>query len=534
MTTSNESFILAIDLGTSGAKVALVSARGRVAGWEFEPVRLHILPGGGAEQAPDDWWNGILKASKRLLNKALVPPGRIVGVCPATHGSGTVPVDRDGNCLMNAMIWLDSRGADLMRALARGVFNVDGYDVFRVPRWIAITGGAPTQAGKDPIGHILYIKQQFPEVYRKTYKFMDVVDYIDLRLTGRYVATVDTKAISWMTDVRDLGNIHYHDGLIREYGIDRDKLPELVRCTDVIGDLRPEVASELGLGPGVKVVAGAYDLPAAAVGAGAVEDFAAHLSLATSSFLTVHVPYKKTDLTHMIASLPCALPDRYLLLAEQEAAGANLTFLRDNLLYHKDALLETEPPADYFLAVNRVAERVPPGSRGVVYTPWIYGERAPVEDAWIRGGFHNLSLANTRADMVRAILEGVALNTRWILGPVERFCGRAMNPINVAGGGANSDLWCQIHADVLDRTTRQVRDPIQAVARGAAFIAAVGLGLIRFDEIPALIEFRHVYDPQPENRALYDGLFEVFQDLYRKNKAIHRRLNRRGLRPAPA
>ncbi len=534
MTISNDSYILAIDLGTSGAKVALVSARGRVVGWEFEPVRLHILSGGGAEQAPADWWNGILRASKRLLEKALVPSNRIVGVCAATHGSGTVPVDRDGNCLMNAMIWLDSRGADLMRKLARGLINVDGYDVFRIPRWLAITGGAPTLAGKDPIGHILYIKQQFPEVYRKTYKFLDVVDYIDLRLTGRYVATVDTKGISWMTDVRDLSNIHYHDGLIREYGIDRDKLPELVRCTEIVGDLLPEVAAELGLGAGVKVVAGAYDLPAAAVGAGAVEDFAAHLSLATSSFLTVHVPYKKTDLTHMIASLPCAVPNRYLLLAEQEAAGANLAFLRDNILYHKDAMLNVDPPSDYFAVLNEVAASVPPGSNGVVYTPWIYGERAPVEDAWIRGGFHNLSLGNTRADMVRAILEGVALNTRWILGPVEKFCGRAMDPINVAGGGANSDLWCQIHADVLNRTMRQVRDPIQAVARGAAFIAAVGLGLIRFDEIPALIEFKQVYTPQPERLPLYDGLFEVFQDLYRKNKAIYRRLNRRGLPQPPA
>ena len=336
-----------------------------------------------------------------------------------------------------------------MRELARGLFNVDGYDILRVPRWLRITGGAPTLAGKDPIGHILYIKRKFPDVYQRTYKFLDVVDYIDYRLTGKFVATIDTKAISWMTDVRDLRRINYHEGLIREWGIDREKLPGLVRCIDVIGELKPEVAAELGLRPGVQVVAGAYDLPAAAVGSGAVEDFAAHLSLATSSFVTVHVPYKKTDLNHMIASLPCALPDRYLLLAEQEAAGANLTFLRDNILYHKDAMLNVNPPSHYFAALNEVAASVPPGSNGVVYTPWIYGERAPVEDAWIRAGFQNLSLSNTRADMVRAVLEGVAFNTRWILGPVEKFCGRVMSPINVVGGGANSDLWCQIHADVL-------------------------------------------------------------------------------------
>ncbi len=534
MTDTNDNYILAIDLGTSGAKVALVSVHGSVAGWEFEPVPLHVLPDGGAEQVPADWWNGIVKASKRVINHGLVPADKVVGVCAATHGSGTVPVDRDGTCLMNAMIWLDSRGAGLMRELARGLFNVDGYDILRVPRWLRITGGAPTLAGKDPIGHILYIKRTFPDVYQRTYKFLDVVDYIDFRLTGKFVATIDTKAISWMTDVRDLERINYHEGLIREWGIDREKLPGLVRCIDVIGELRPEVAGELGLRPGVKVVAGAYDLPAAAVGAGAVADFAAHLSLATSSYLTVHVPYKKTDLTHMIASLPCALPDRYLLLAEQEAAGANLAFLRDNLLYYKDAMLNVDPPSDYFAALNEVAARVPPGSNGLVYTPWIYGERAPVEDAWIRAGFHNLSLSNTRADMVRAILEGVALNTRWILGPVEKFCGRIMSPIHVVGGGANSELWCQIHADVLNRVIRQVKDPIQAVARGAAFIAAVGLGYIQFTDIPALIEFKREYQPQPENRKLYDSLFGEFVELYRKNKAIHRRLNRRASVSRPA
>ena len=110
--TSNDSYILAIDLGTSGAKVALVSVHGRVAGWEFEPVPLHVLPGGGAEQAPADWWNGIVKAARRLIDQGLVPVDKVVGVCAATHGSGTVPVDSDGNCLMNAMIWLDLRGAE--------------------------------------------------------------------------------------------------------------------------------------------------------------------------------------------------------------------------------------------------------------------------------------------------------------------------------------------------------------------------------------------------------------------------------------
>jgi xylulokinase len=519
-------YILAIDLGTSGAKVALVSIHGEVVGWEFEPVQLFLLPNGGAEQDPEEWWRSILTASKRLLAKEIVPRAEIVGVCAATTGVGTIPVDRDGKCLMRAIIWLDSRGAHLTRKYVRGLINVEGYDVFRVLRWIRLTGGAPSLSGKDLVGHFLYLKDELPDVYQKAHKLLDVVDYIDFRLTGEYIATSDTIALSWVADNRNPGKVSYDDGLIREWGLDRSKLPEIKRCIDVIGNLRKDVAEELGLRSEVKVVAGGFDLPFAAVGAGAVENFAAHLSLATSSFLTVHVPFKKTDLFHMIASLPCAIPDRYLLLAEQEVAAGNLVYFRDKVLYWRDGLAEVEKPSGYFQALNQVAAESPPGSNGVIYSPWLYGERAPVEDPWIRAAFHNLSLQTSRSDMVRAMLEGVAFNTRWILAPVEKFCGRAVNPINLAGGGGNSNLWCQIHADVLGRTIRQVENPIQAVARGAAFVASVGLGHIDFSDVSRLIKFQGIYEPNPANRPLYDERFEIFLELYKQNKKIYERLNR--------
>jgi xylulokinase len=238
------------------------------------------------------------------------------------------------------------------------------------------------------------------------------------------------------------------------------------------------------------------------------------------------VPFKKTDVLHAIASLPCAIPNRYLLLAEQEAGAVNLTFLRDNILFHKDALLDMDKPEDFFQALNTVAEAAPPGCKGLIYTPWIYGERAPVEDPTIRAGVHNLSLEHTRADLIRAVLEGVAFNSRWVLRAVEKFCGCPMNPINVVGGGANSNLWCQIYADVLNRTIRQVRNPIQATARGAAFIAAVGLGYLQFEDIPKHIQFQNIYEPNPDHRELYDNMFAEFVNLYKGNKGIYRRLNR--------
>ncbi|NIS81180.1 MAG: xylulose kinase [Anaerolineales bacterium] len=526
MSAPEDKHILAIDLGTSAAKVALFTIFGEVIGWEAEDIALQILPNGGAEQNPEDWWSTIMRTSKRLLGRDLVPKESVVAVCAVTSGCGTLPVDQDGNPLMNAMLWLDSRGSELVKERISGWINLEGYNLLKMFRWIRITGGMPSPSGKDLVGHTLYIKHAFPEIYHQTDKLLDVLDYIDFRLTGRLITTGDVKAIGWVVDARDPENITYHDGMLKEWGIERQMLPEIKRCVDVIGDLKPDVADELGLNREVKVVAGSFDLPAAAVGSGAVEDFAAHLSLATSAFITVHVPFKKTDVFHSIASLPCAIPNRYLLLVAQEAGGVNLTFLRDNILFHRDALLDVDKPEDFFQALNTIAESAPPGCKRLIYTPWIYGERAPVEDPTIRAGVHNLSLQHTRADLVRAVLEGVAFNSRWVIDAVDTFCGRPMNPINVVGGGANSNLWCQIYADILNRTIRQVRDPLQATARGAAFIAAVGLGYLQFEDIPKHIQFQHIYEPNPENRNLYDKMFTEFVNIYKRNKGIYRRLNR--------
>ncbi|HMK09450.1 MAG TPA: FGGY-family carbohydrate kinase, partial [Anaerolineales bacterium] len=297
--------------------------------------------------------------------------------------------------------------------------------------------------------------------------------------------------------------------------------------TDVLGPLLPAVADELGLPRTVHVVGGAFDLPAAGLGAGAARDFEPQLSIATSSFITVHVPFKKTDALHSMASLPSGRPDRYLLLAEQEIAGGNLVFLRDRILFPQDEISNAPAPADYFERLNRLAESSPPGSRGLIFAPWLYGERAPVDDPALRGMFFNLSVDSTRADLARSIMEGVALNTRWILEPVERFCGRSLEPLRVAGGGAQSDLWCQIYADVLNRTIWQVEAPIHATARGAAFLGLVGLGRLTFEQIPDRVGIRQRFAPDPSHAAMYREQFRAFTDLHRTTHAISRRLNRR-------
>lgn len=520
-----EKLILALDHGTSGMKVALITISGEVLGWESEPVRLILTPDGGAEQDPNEWWAAFLSAAGRLIKRMPDAGRNVSAICCSTQGEGTVAVDKTGQALGNAILWMDMRGAPHLRRQLGGGIELDGANILKVLKFVSLTGGMPSMTGKDPAAHMLFIRETRPEVYERAHKFLNVLDYMNLRLTGRFAATFDSIVTSWVTDNRRPDAVRYDNGLVSTLGLDAAKLPEIVPCTEVLGTLLKDVADTLGLSPDVKVVAGAIDNTAAAIGAGTVENFQPHLYIGTSSWIAAHVPFKKTDVLSSMASIPCALPGRYLLTALQATAGGNLTFLRDNIIYHKDELLQEADVPDIFKFLDQIAVRVPAGANGVLYTPWIWGERAPVDDRTLRAGLYNLSLHNTRADIIRAFLEGIAFNTRWLLKPVENFLGRDVKSINIVGGGAQSDVWCQVFADVLNVEIKQVADPIYANARGAAWIAAAGLGEIKFEEIAGLVQFRQVYQPDGKNRAIYDARFEVFQQVYKQMKGIYRKLN---------
>jgi xylulokinase len=522
---ANEPCFLAVDLGTSGCKTAIITQSGRILGWEFQEVPLQVLPNGGAEQDPRDWWNAFLFTSRRLLAKGLTDVDSILAVCCSTQGEGTVAVDRNANVLMNCVLWMDMRGAKHLKQITSGFPEVAGYGAAKLAKWINLTGGAPSLTGKDPAAHMLFIRDERPEIYAATYKFLNVLDYMNLCLTGRFVATPDSILTSWVTDNRNSAEVKYAPELVRNSGIDADKFPKIVQCDSVIGDLKPEVAESLGLKPGVKVVAGAIDTTSAAIGSGATGDFEGHLCIGTSSWIAAHVPFKKTDIISSLASVPCAIPGKYLMIIMQTTAGGNLTFLRDKILYHKDELLREEHVADVYRVMDRIAARVPAGSNGVIYTPWLYGERSPVEDRNVRASIFNLSLENNREDIIRAFLEGVALNTRWMLSPAEKFLGRKLESLNFVGGGAKSSVWCQIFADVMNLNIRRVKDPIEVNAKGAAFIAAEALGLIKFEDLHDLVEIESEFTPNPTNRAVYDKTFAEFTTYYQQTKDIYKRLN---------
>jgi len=510
--------VLAVDLGTGGPKVALVSDAGRVTASAFEPVTTSLLAGGGAEQDPEEWWSAITTASRRVMAEGGVAPGDVVGVGATAQWSGTVAADEEGRPLRPAVIWMDARGAPAITRQTGGALSVLGYDVRKLVRWVRLTGGVPGHSGKDPTAHILWIRETEPDVYRATHKFLEPVDWLNQRMTGRFAASHDSITLHWVTDNRRIGAVAYDDTLLAMAGLERAKLPDLVPSATVMGRLTPAAAEALGLAPGLPVATGTGDLHSAAVGSGAVAPFDAHLYIGTSSWISCHVPFKKTDALRNVASIPAGLPDRYLVADEHETAGACLTFLA--------GMLGEEPGGETYRRFDEIAASAPAGSHKVLFTPWLNGERSPVDDHTIRGGFHNLSLATVKADLVRAVYEGVALNSRWLLEAVDHFVGRRLERLAFIGGGANSDVWAQIHADVTGRRIRPVADPVLANVRGAGLLTLVALGRVRAEDIPTMVEVRDSVDPDPAVRGVYDELFGEFVELYKQTKAIHRRLNR--------
>jgi xylulokinase len=511
---------LAIDLGTSGCKVALVSADGLLRGAEFEPVDLVLVPGGGAEQDPDDWWRAVVTAARRTTNAHPTEAAAVTAVGVTAQWSGTVAVDGNGDHLGNAIIWMDSRGAPYVREMIRGPIRITGYGIGKALRWIRLTGGGPTKSGKDPIAHIAWLQAERPKVFEEAAVFLEPKDYLNLRMTGRAVATFDSISLYWLTDNRDPDRVHYDDRLLRLAGVDRSRLPDLIRATDVVGPVLPHVAAQLGIPPGTPVFGNTPDLQSAGIGAGTVKDYAAYLYIGTSDWLSCHVPYKATDLFHNIASLPSPLPGRYFVCNEQDNAGVCLDHLA-NLLIGPDA-----DRASAYRAFDEAAARAPAGAGGVLFTPWLNGERTPVENSTLRAGFFNQSLSTGRDDLVRAVFEGVALNIRWLLETVERFTKRRLEPVTMVGGGACSDIWCQIHADVLRRSIRRTENPIMANARGAGLLALAAREEIETAEIPALVPISATYEPNPATGDLYREAYRTFRSIHKAIRPTYGRLNR--------
>lgn len=507
-------YVLAIDLGTTGLKVGLVSTTGDIMWTADAELTTEHLPHGGAEQDGQEWWRLVCAAAREGIASGVVDRDDIAAVSTTGQWASTVPVDDTGVPVGPCILWMDTRGGRHVRRRIGG--KVSGYKAKAIASWIRRTGGAPATSGADPIGHLLHLEIDRREIADAARWYLEPVDYISMRFTGAAAATHASMTGAWLTDNRDLSVLDYDGSLLELAGIDRTKLPPLRPTASIVGTVRDDVAADLGLPKGVSVVAGTPDLHSASIGAGTVHDYETHMAISTTSWISCPVSFKKTDIGTQVASIPGAGPDGYLIVNNHETAGACLQWLRDKVL------------GGEFSELTELAASAPPGSGGVIFTPWLAGERSPVDDKTARAGFHNVSIETDRAALVRAVLEGVAYNARWLHDAVEKFTKERLEPIRVFGGGARSDLWCQIHADVMDRTIERCADPMHTGLRGAALLAGIALGDVDRSTVRQHSPVDATFTPDPTTRAEYDRLFAEFPKLYKAQKGMFHRLNRPG------
>lgn len=522
-----QKYVIAIDAGTSGTKVGLVNLDGKVVASASGRYETHFLPDGGVEQVPDEWWQVVINGVKKVIHGSRVNLEDIVALGTTSQWGVTVAVDEHGEALMNAISYMDTRGGKYNAEMVKGFPSLQGYEIRKLIKWVNIVGLVPILEGSDTLAHMLYIKNELPDIYRKTYKFLEPMDFINMHLTGIASATQSSNILTSLIDNRIKGTKDYNPWVLAASGIDRNKLPDLLPVEGIVGNLKSDIAREWGLSTNSVVITSANDNSVALIGSGAIADYEAVAVLGTSGMLVFHYPQKKTDLIRMLATIPSALNNRFVFWADTLNTGKVVDSFLKNLVYGQDAFYAYDTPDDIYSKLNQAASLVPPGSDGVLFLPWFTGSiTAPAVDSSLRGGFINLTNSTTRNHLARAVLEGIAYNWRWLRESAEAFSKHKFHYWRLSGGGASSDLWAQIMADVIGIPMHQLENPNLNTLLGMAFLAFNRLGLMSMDEIPNKVRIKHIYEPNPENRAVYDRMYAQFRKCTRQLTPIFHALNK--------
>jgi xylulokinase len=487
---------------------------GEVVAHEVRHVETHYGADGEASQDAEEWWTLIIESSKRLLHETNAG-ARVRAVAITGQYASTVPVDEHGRPTGPCLTWLDTRGGRYSRPAIGGSFQ--GYNARKALQFMRKTGGGPSPTGADPVGQVLYLTHEEPDLVARTRWFMEPIDYLTMRFTGIATATHASRLALWMTDNRRLDLYEYDQHLASLVGIDPSYLPPLLPFGAIIGTVTESVARELGLATDTTVVTGVPDLHAAAIGAGATGMYETHLALSTTSWISCPLPKKKTDVTHSIAAVPGLTNDSYVMINSQDTGAKALEWLQ--------GVLAGDGEAMSFEKMTELAATSPPGANGVIFTPWLAGERSPVGNKRLRAGFTSLSLTTSSADMIRAVMEGVAANSAWLFTYVEKFTGRTLSPVRLLGGGAQSTLWCQIYADTLGREVVQVADPLLVQLRGVALLASVALKRRTLDDVPSDVVGQRFHPSSTEDRS--ESHAQRLASLYQRDTKWSRRRRER-------
>ena len=487
MDTGRERYVLAHDLGTSGNKAALFDGRGGMVSSARRPYRTYYPKPGYVEQNPADWWDAVCGATRELLAKSGIEPRQIECVAMCGHMMGCVLAGTGGAALRPAIIWADTRAAKQEREL---------LSIFGLEAGYMITGhrlSASYTAAK-----MLWVRENEVDIFKSAERVLNAKDYILYRLTGNYVTDYSDAS---GTNILDLGNLRWSSDILRELRVEASLMPELHASTDVVGHLTPEAAEACGLPSGTPVVAGGGDGSCACVGAGAVNVGDVYGILGSSSWISSVSEKPLFDPEFRVFNWAHLAPGLYTPCGTMQASGVSAQWFADTLAA---GVSVTE--------IDALAAKSPPGANGLIFLPYLLGERSPRWDADARGAYIGISATTGREDMARALIEGVGMNLRLIIGCLGIPQDTA---ITMIGGGAESDVWTGILADVWRRDIRLPEHLSEATSLGAALAGGIGVGMYKgFGEISQMNPPRGTVTPDALRAGVYDTLTPVFDAAY--------------------
>lgn len=536
-------YVITYDIGTTGIKTCLIEIdkEMKILASATEGYGLYVDEEtgvkGGSEQDADEWWNAMCVTTKEVFKKCKkIKKEQIEGISFCSAMQGLVLVDKQGKCIRRPMTYMDQRAREeIKKGIAHGV-QVAGAEVTKLLKYLKYTG-AVSSSVKDPIWKYKWVEAHEPENFKRIYKWLDVKEYMILRCSGEFVMTNDSAFGTLLYDTRK-GHEGWCKPICDMVGVNIEHMPVIKASTEKVGEVTAQAAKELGLAEGTAVYGGGGDASLIGVGAGATEIGDTHIYSGTSGWVGTVVPEQLVDAGAMMAAIVGANPETYNYFAELETSNKCVGWVKDHLALdeigvflkkygHKKDDLEEES-FNLYDYLEEVIERANPGADGVVFTPWLHGNRCPFEDPNAAGMFFNIHLETGKTELIRAVVEGVCFHMRWMLERQEQKVAKykKSNAVRFCGGGALGAATCQILSDILQRDVEVVDSPQNIGAVGAAACIAVGTGMITsMTDVKKLIPAKITYHPNKANKAVYDRNFEVFKNLYKCNKKNFEILN---------
>lgn len=489
-------YLIAHDLGTSGNKASLFSTEGELVDSCTIPYDVHFFNKNCAEQDPEDWWKAVCTATKQITKN--VDPKDILGISFSSQMQACVVVDKNGQALRPAMIWADLRSEKQAKQLEERV----GFDHMN-----EMTGHRISAA--YTLEKLMWIRDNEPEVFEKTYKVLLAKDYIICKLTGEFVTDYSEAS---GTDAFDLRNLEWSKEIMDAAEIDMSILPELHASTDVIGSLSEDVAAEIGLTTETKVVCGGGDGPCSGLGAGSFKNGQMFLSYGTSAWIAGTCDEMFLDKGRTLICFGHVIPGKYLPCGTMQAAGSSYTYIK-NALCKEDEVIAKERGVSVFELLNEHVMRSPAGAKGLIFLPYLLGERSPRWNPDTSGSFLGVKMEHDKSDYIRAVVEGIAMNMAIILeaqreyGPIEELV--------LTGGGAKGDIVAQVLADVFGIPLHRLDNVESATSIAAAVIAGVGVGVFEdFDVVNQFVKPEKTFTPDLSKKDVYDKQKKLFEAGY--------------------